>query len=223
MKGQKCEHLIITLVKRINRAFVLEKENPSEACEELRNVILILSTFGDRHKKLFKPLKWFGVFMDKSEWLMLFPTVEMSEKALETARFFATEATNSFFKKRWRGICEGILDKDLTRCLKKELFCFKDIYEFFLECHGFYNKRFDQAIHLRICKEFESHSVMEKEEFARARFFTEGGPGCARSDLEDQEEDQVKKDSFSDKCKKSPKLTCDISDLEDWFYMTVRV
>ena len=59
MKG---DHLIIALIKKINRAFAIEKEDIEEAKKELENVFHVMEQFGNRHKGIFKPMARFNVF-----------------------------------------------------------------------------------------------------------------------------------------------------------------
>ena len=162
------DHLIIAVVKKVNRAFAIEKENIGEAISDFRHVQEILITFGKRHKSLFKEFYVFHIFEDKGFEFRKVPTLEEIKEIGECARSYAMEFTRAYFKKGWMEVCAKIVDKDLTHCLKSGLHCFREIYEFFYSCHGIFEKRFDQAIHLVTCNNQEAHTIREQRELVRA-------------------------------------------------------
>ena len=213
---QRFDHLIITLIKKVNHAFVLEKEgNVEGACDEFRNVQHILNQFGNRHKGLFKPLQWCYVFMEKELWLKAFPLADSAEKAMEAARFFAVGVTNDYFKRGWMEVCKKIVDPALTHCLKKELICFKDIYDFFLECGVYFNKRLDQGQHLKHCMNLEEHPEGVRKKLLAAIHLMEGGPGCERSKGRPEQKKEEKEGEGVDKC--HPPLFIDADAFEQMF------
>ncbi len=207
MKG---DHLIIALIKKINRAFAIEKEDIEEAKKELENVFHVMEQFGNRHKGIFKPMARFNVFRNPKEWLRFFPTIEEAKAASESACYYAVRSTNGYFRKEWKKVCEKIVDRELTHCLKRELLCFKEIYDFFLECGDYYEKKFNQALHLKTCLNLETHPIRVQKEFAMALSNTEGGPNCERS--RDESKRFKKKDE-----KGHPALFIDCRELRDLF------
>jgi len=161
------DQCVVELVKRINYSFAVDKDDSVLAGSIFSGVLRVLHTVYLRHPtELKERLTGFNCFFDLEQWLRLDDSE--AEKTEELSKYYACKAANRFFKNGWTDVCDQIVDKDLKRCLKKGLVCFKAIYSFFRDCGKFYALKKDQGSHLQFCKDLKTHPEDVMIEFKSA-------------------------------------------------------
>jgi len=154
--------LLIILVLRINKVFVLGySKREKEASKLFRSILLLFDLCYNRQsEKIGRSIDLFSVFIEYPTDKKL-TTLEKVREFEDLGSFYAARCALNFFEEKWVRLCNSLFDLKNSKCLKSEEECFQRLYSFFEKCSIHYYDCYQKAFHLRECKMTKNHSELD--------------------------------------------------------------